>query len=78
MVQVYFMFTEEFGWFQFDAGASRVKSESPAKILEASDSEEAFGALCFGTQELVPERGIVFRYHPLGTGTKGGGTGTQL
>ncbi len=53
---VYFMFTELFGRFRIGVEDFEMKSKLPARKLEASDSEQ----------------GLVFRYQPWGTGTKGG------
>ncbi len=72
------MITEVFGRFQIVAEASGVKSESTAKFWELQTSGLELEALISGTKHWVPKQALVFRYWVLGTGTKGGGTGTQL
>ncbi len=69
---VYLMFTVEFGRFQSVAEASGAKSESLARNGKLQIWFSAFGGLGSGTREPVPEQGLVFRYQPWGTGTRGG------
>ncbi len=77
------MFTKEFGWFQFDAGASGVKSESAASFLELQAAGRVFGvwvpepAIRFRnwlfssqTEVLVLEPNVWYRYQMVGTGTQ--------
>ncbi len=52
------MFTKEFGWFQFDAGASGVKSELAASFLELQAAGRVFGVLGSGTSHSVPELAV--------------------
>ncbi len=75
--RVALVFTDEFGLLRIDAEASRVKSESPARKLEASDLDFGFWELEFrywpssiGTRGRVPEHGAGYRNAGWSTGTQ--------